>query len=200
MNNQHTIDFRYGPPSSWTNIGLKDDAYKTLVREDGSLLYSFQVRTLSALYFERVYEFSIRAAHGPKKVEQSTESSRFPCVVTKLDYSKASLTLKCFAHSKAGRRTDIVLWEIHLHEDVSEFLTVLTVNIYDHKKSFVARSSAPARIIFAVENQDNRQEGFSASDETPLFEDESLPAPGKVAFLSTPDPLIPTHPDGILRR
>jgi len=196
MNTQTTIDFRYAPSSNWTNIGLKDDLYKTVVREDGALLYEFKAKAMTSFYFERVYEFGLRAAHAPQKVQQTTESALFPCVVTRLEYDRAVLTLQSFAHSNEGRRTDITLWQISLKEDVEDFLTGLTVEIYDRRKNFEPRSTAPARVIFAVENQPKILEGFSDEDDSPLVEDENLPGPGDVAFLSDPGRLIPTHPSG----
>lgn len=41
MNANRTIDFRYAPDVQQTCIGLADDPYKTIVREDGSLNYQW---------------------------------------------------------------------------------------------------------------------------------------------------------------
>jgi len=166
------------------------------VREDGALLYGFQPEWSSGWHFQRVYEFGIRAAHGPRSVTQTTESPRFPCVVTTLDYAKASLELKAFAHRQGDRRMDVVLWTLRLHEDVPAFLTGFTINIYEQNRIFMGRSLAPARVIFAVDPQqkpifDESVVAFSYQEE-----DESHPGPGEVAFISTPHRLIPAHPAG----
>jgi hypothetical protein len=196
VKDQNVIDFRYAPPSSWTNIGLKDDFYKTLVREDGALLYGFKSESFSGWQFKRVFEFGIRAAHNPQKVTQTTENSHFPCVVTTINYAKASLVLKAFAHLKDGRRTDIVLWEIRPHKNVPAYLTGFTVNIYDHERVFLARSAAPARVIFSVESKAKITFDFSVTASTYQEEDETLPGPGETAFVSVPDRLIVTSPSG----
>ncbi len=94
MDTSHQIDFRYAPSTSWTNIGLPDDFYKSLVTEKGALLYGFEQVATQGWRFNRVYEFGIQAAHGPEAVEQSTETSRIPVVVTRLRYAKATLELK----------------------------------------------------------------------------------------------------------
>jgi hypothetical protein len=196
VKNRNVVDFSYAPPSSWTNIGLKDDFYKTIIREDGSLLYGFKSVSSTSWHFRRVYEFSIRAAHGPEKRVQATESARFPCVVTTLDFAKATLTMKTFAHLRDGRRTDVVLWEIRTHSDTTAFLTGLTVNIYDRERMFAARSSLPARVIFATPNTAKADFEFSDDASTSLLENESIPGPGDAAFVSVPYRLITTHTDG----
>lgn len=190
------IDFRFAPSICWTNIGLQDDPFKTVVGQDGSLLYGFKAPSINSLFFERVYEFGIRAAHGPKKVQQTTESAQFPCVVTRLEYARAVLTLRSFAHEENGRRSDITLWKITLQEDVEDFLTGLTIDIHDRSRIFEARSAAPARVIFEVAYQPGASLEFSGDEAIPLTEDENLPQPGPVAFVSEPIRLIPTHPAG----
>ncbi len=194
MNDKHRIDFRYAPPSRWTNVGLVDDFYKTLVREDGALLYGFQSEAFSGWHFKRVYEFGIRAAHGPENVQQVTESAGFPCVVTTLEYAKATLELKTFAHFDDGLRTDVVLWTIRPRS--ADVLTGLTVNIYEQGSLFMGRSSAPARVIFAVDPANKPTASFSIVDDGYQEEDESKPGPGTVAFISSPQRLISTHTAG----
>lgn len=194
MNDSHQIDFRYAPPSSWTNICLVDDFYKSLVREDGALLYGFRSEAFNGWHFDRVYEFGIRAAHGPVSVSQVTESPRFPCVVTTLEYAKASLELKAFAHYKDGRRTDVVLWSIRPHTPA--FLTGLTINIYEQGRSFIGRSAAPARVIFAVDITQKPAVHVDIVDTGIQEDDENQPGPGSIAFVSSPHRLIPTHTAG----
>lgn len=196
MENPHTIDFRFAPPSRWTNIGMKDDFYKTLTREDGALLYGFEDESFSGWHFKRVYEFGIRAAHGPEEIRQVTTSPRFPCVETTLRYAKATLELKAFAHLKDGRRSDILLWSIRPNPGVDRFLTGLTINVYEMSRVFMGRSTAPAHTIFAVDADKKGSANYSIVENTYIEEDTSLPGPGKVAFQSAPQALIPTHTAG----
>lgn len=196
MKENHVIDFRYAPPSRWTNIALKDDFYKTIVREDGALLYGFQTEVWNDWKFKRVYEFGIHAAHAPLSVTQVTESAQFPCVVTTLAYARATLVLKAFAHQKDGKRTDVVLWEIQPNAGVSSFLTGFKVNIYELNRLFVGRSRKPARVIFSVAPEEKRVFSFSVSPFDVEPEDESEPGAGEVAFVSVPQRLSPINTDG----
>src|SRR5690242_18077674 len=113
MSEQHTIDFRYAPGSRWTSICRPDDPHKTLVREDGALMYGFQALSFDAWSFERVIEFSIQTDRQPLEITQHTESARVPVLVTSIRYPRATLELRAFGHQHdGGRRTDVVLWQI----------------------------------------------------------------------------------------
>lgn len=196
MENQRVIDFRYAPPSQWTSIGLVDDFYKTLVREDGALLYNYASDTFTGgWHFKRVVEFGIRAAHGPEKVTQVTETARFACVVTTLEYAKAVLELKAFGHEKDGHRSDVVLWSIRLKEGVDHFLTGLKIDVYERSRLFLGRSAAPARAVFSIDPGQQTTYEFWETSNTYQEEDPSRPGPGPLAFIST-EPLIFAHPTG----
>ena len=80
-----TIDFRYAPPVAFTSICRPDDPYKTLVRQDGTLLYDFRAPSFESWHFRRVIEFRLRSRGGPQKIRQVTESARIPVVVTSSD-------------------------------------------------------------------------------------------------------------------
>ena len=110
MTSQRTIDFRYAPPNSWTNLCFPDDPFKSLVREDGALLYGFEQLVFYSWRFRRVIEFCLTSADKAVTVTQRTESARVPVVITTLTYPTAVLELRTFSHQGAnGRRTDIVL-------------------------------------------------------------------------------------------
>lgn len=197
MDSKHQIDFRFAPPSAWTSICLPDDPYKTLVRDDGALLYGYKSDGFQSWWFERVLEFGILAAHAAEAVHQSTESARFPCTVTTLRYARATLELRAFAHQhEGGRRTDIVLWTIRAHPAVKEFLTGLKLDVYELNRLFMGRSYAPARVIFAVELDKVPPYDFMVDGNQLNIENESKPGPGEVAFISSPYQLVKTNPAG----
>ncbi len=125
MSTSRTIDFRYAPRSVWTNLCRPDDSFKTLVDENGHLLYDYrnntildeQGNTLTDYYyghFERILAFQLQNDRAPTSIRQSTPSARIPVVQTVVEYPEATLELLAFAHQHGeGKRTDIVLWTIH---------------------------------------------------------------------------------------
>ncbi|MCB0114182.1 MAG: hypothetical protein KDD84_08825, partial [Caldilineaceae bacterium] len=198
MPTARTIDFRYAPPDRWTTICFPDDPHKSLVREDGALLYGFHDRTFDSWRFRRLLEFRLRSAHGPISIDQQTESAKIPVVVTTITYPKATLTLRAFGHRDAeGRRTDVVQWTAKVHDDVDEFLTLFKIDAYEMATVFTGRSLAPAHAIFAApHDQDIRLPDFFESQSTYLVEDPNVSPPGPIAFVSSPQPLISAHPEG----
>jgi hypothetical protein len=198
MSTARTIDFRYAPPDRWTAICFPDDPHKSLVREDGALLYGFHDRTFESWRFRRVLEFRLRSARGPALIDQQTESAKIPVVVTTLTYPKATLTLHAFGHRDVqGRRTDVVLWTAKVHDDVDEFLTLFKIDAYELATVFTGRSYAPANAIFAApHNQDIPAGDFFEKQSTYQVEDPGVAPPGPIAFVSSPQPLISAHPEG----
>ncbi len=183
MSAAREIDFRYAPASRWTVICRPDDPYKSLVREDGALLYGFRSLDFDVWYFERVFEFGIQTDHAPVEVIQRTERARVPVVVTTIRYPRATLDLRTFGHQHDGdRRSDVVLWSIRAAADVDEFMTGLRIDAYERNRVFCGRSSAPAREIFAVEPANvSYHRIWEHANHT---EDEALPAPGPLALVS----------------
>jgi len=117
-----TVDFRYAPPQTWTAICRPDDPHKTLVREDGALLYGFRAASFHDWAFDSVLEFSAQTGHRPVDVEQHTESARRPIVRTIVRYPHMDLRLTAFGHLHNGRRIDVVIWKVTAHADVPEVL------------------------------------------------------------------------------
>ncbi|MBO9325720.1 MAG: hypothetical protein J7463_10070 [Roseiflexus sp.] len=197
MSTQRVIDFRYAPPVSWTNICYPDDPYKSLVSESGALLYGFDSLTFFSWRFKRVIEFSLVSADKPIHVTQQTESARVPVVVTTITYPTAVLQLRTFAHlDAAGRRTDIVLWEIQVNQEVDEILTGLHIDLTEQGVVFTGRSVAPARTIYAVPIDKFEPPDFWRAISTYHVEDESVPPPGDLVLVSAPQRLVHTHPTG----
>lgn len=198
---QRTIDFRYAPWSVWTSICRPDDPHKSLVREDGALLYGFSPITFQSWYFERVLEFSLDCANRHVRVEQFTETAKVPVVVTVLEYPKAVLELRAFGHEHGdGLRTDVVLWQVRAKDDVDEFLTSFHIDAHERGRAFIGRNyapvPAPAHVIFAVDVDSLGETDRWASATSLIEEDESAPAPGDVAFVSVPHRLISAHTRG----
>lgn len=188
MTTAHTIDFRYAPASRWTAICRPDDPHKTLVREDGALLYDFAATDFGVWHFGRVFEFGIQTDSAPLSVSQRTESARVPVVVTTIRYARATLELRAFGHlDDRGRRSDIVLWSIRAADDVDELLAGLHIDAYERGRIFCGRSSAPGREIFAVEPSNLPRHEPWVDAARP--EDETLPAPGPLALVSVPQRL-----------
>lgn len=197
MTTQRTIDFRYAPPICWTNICYPDDPYKSLVSESGALLYGFDPLIFFSWHFKRVIEFSLISADKPVNVAQRTESARVPVVITTLNYPTAVLELRTFAHLDSdGRRTDVVLWKIRVHDEVDEILTGLHLDISEQGVVFTGRSVAPARTIYAVPIHEFEPPEFWQAISVYHVEDESQPAPGTLVLVSSPQRLVHIHPTG----
>lgn len=190
-----TIDFRYAPRDGWTLICGPDDAHKSLVREDGALLYGFDGRVVDVCQFHTVLELSAGTALRPLAVEQRTESARRPIVRTVLRYPNQTLELVAFAHDEGGRRTDVVLWTITAAEETGEVLACLHVE--GHLRG---------RMLAAAPGDSAPHELYAVADDAPL----TLPPEGTdgiprmttataddaCVLRSAPQPLIETYADG----
>jgi hypothetical protein len=139
----HAISFAHAPVEQWTAICLPDDPNKTLVRQDGALLYRYSGDIVGYQFwrgcFLRVLQFSIDSNRGCIGVAQTTESAAFPCVVTRKEYPHATLELQTFAtRDDAGQRVDVVLWEIKPKSGVRDFEAVLRIEGDSMDQLFVA--------------------------------------------------------------
>lgn len=197
MATTRTIDFRYAPPVSWTNICYPDDAYKSLVSETGALLYGFETLIFFSWHFKRVVEFSLISADKPTAITQRTESARVPVVITTLTYPTAVLELRAFAHQgPRGRRTDVVLWEIRVNPEIDEILTGLHIDLAEQGVVFTGRSMAPARSIFTTPRDTFVTPEFWRTINTYQVENEDDPPPGDLVLVSSPQRLVQIHPTG----
>lgn len=184
------IDFRYAPAVSWSCIGRPDDPYKTLVNEQGALLYNFDRpgSRFGTFRFQRVISFRLQTDQAPSHVSQQTESGHSPVVRTTLHFPKATLELIAFGHQHGQRRTDIVLWTISAGSP-AEFLTGLWLQAQELERRFVPATVAPSRRIYALEPAQVPPRQGLAELFFLLREDEQLEPPGPLAFISTPQPL-----------
>jgi hypothetical protein len=188
--NERTIDFRYAPRSVWTCIGRPDDPYKSLVREDGALLYEFTAMGLDVWRFGRVYEFDIQTDRDPLDHTQTTESARVPIVTTQIRYPQATLTLQAFGHAHDGdRRTDVVLWTLEAAPDVQEFVTFLRVTARSPYHSFAPPTLAPGCRIYASREEDRPPIDFWATVSKHNVEPPDVQPSGSLAFVSAPHAL-----------
>jgi hypothetical protein len=196
MSTNRTIDFRYAPPSTWTAICRPDDPLKTLVREDGALLYGFTALGFNSWYFQRVLEFGISTDHAPLEVAQRTESADIPILITTLRYRQATLELTTFGHQHDGdRRTDVVLWTIRTHGDADAPLTGLRVEASDRGGIFALQSQGSSNSVFALAPDGLPRQGgpdmIIARDQAPSVTDPESPA-----FVSVPYELLTAHAAG----
>ncbi len=125
------IDFRFGPRLTWTCIGLADDEHKTLVRQDGALLYGQLMANPLDNRLARTLAIKLSRLGDPQRSEQHTESPESAIVVTTLHYNHATLTLTAFAHAdEQGKRTDVVLYRIELDQDLGPIPVELALDVH----------------------------------------------------------------------
>jgi hypothetical protein len=112
-----SIDYRYAPASRWTLLCHPDDPHKSLLREDGALLYDYRAAAFDTWHFDIVLEFSAQTTRPARRIAQATETARRPIVHTTIEYPDQTLELISFAHQTPGWRGDIVLWTLTAHVD-----------------------------------------------------------------------------------
>ncbi|MGI8416688.1 MAG: hypothetical protein ACR2P2_10905 [Nakamurella sp.] len=145
-----SIDFRYAPPSRWTLICPPDDPHKTLVREDGALLYHYRSVDSGAAAFDQVLAFTLETAGPPLRVQQQTHTPGSAIVTTTLQYQRATLHLVAFSHvGGAGSRCDVVQWRLDADPGGDdEVLIAPRIDVSLRTGEAAGRSAAPARTIF----------------------------------------------------
>jgi hypothetical protein len=190
------IDFRYAPPDGWTLICRPDDPHKSLVREDGALLYGFDGRTVDVCQFHSVIELSAGGAHRPVSVEQETELAHRAIVRTTVRYPDQTLELVAFGHRHDGRRTDVVLWRITAAEHAREVLASLHVEAYIRGRALAAPAGSEApHELFAVPLDAPVALPPEGTDGVPRLTAASG-RPAGCTLRSVPQPLIETHAAG----
>ncbi|SES11627.1 hypothetical protein [Salipaludibacillus aurantiacus] len=133
------IDFRYSPEIIQTCIGLVDDPYKTVVREDGSLNYHFEEEIFDINAFNipdeqdmsrysEVIDDNLGFKHRLKPVfthrdtfverKQSYSEASLPFVFTEEVYDHTTFKWRTFAYRNAsGFRADLIIWELTASDD-----------------------------------------------------------------------------------
>lgn len=189
MSTSRKIDFRYAPAVRWTCIGRPDDPYKTLVSEDGALLYDFERNAgrYPAFRFKRVLSFGLQTDQKPVAITQETESARVPILKTTIRYPKVTLELHAFGHQHGEQRTDVVLWQIRAEQP---FLTGLRLDVQAIDRRFLPRTIETAgHHIFAFQPDQVKHvadfTGGAAAEAAQQMVAEAAP----VAFVSHPHPL-----------
>jgi hypothetical protein len=157
------IDHRYAPALSWTNIGRPDDVYKTLVRDDGALLYEW-TKDVNEVFseFRTTIEFRLCGAILPRSIQQRCDDPGNNVVITEIDYYHCLLTLVAFGHAHEGVRTDVVLWSIRAHPGATKFPAALQMVLggMDSIPGVQARgnalSIAPEKSSIPISRAENR--------------------------------------------
>lgn len=186
------IDFRFAPPARWTAICRPDDPHKTLVREDGALLYDFVKLSHEAWHFGRVVELRAQTGDTALRASQRTETAARAIVVTTVEYPSLELEMTAFAYASAAGRYDVVLWSVH-NTSAREVLTGLRLDVHDRTCATVI-GPAPAHRA-CLRSLDDLPSLPMWIDDTATSDDESL---GPVALISHPDRLSVTHPHRFL--
>ncbi|MDD4797282.1 MAG: hypothetical protein PHO66_05895 [Eubacteriales bacterium] len=142
-NEPRVIDFRYAPEVQQTCIGLADDFYKTIVREDGSLNYGWESQNVEALdggrgvaktrYLPReALNLGFRNRFVPAILHRDTLLShrqefgdaREAVVTTIQEYEHCHFQWTAVAHQgQDGLRADIVLYRLAAKENFGHAYT-----------------------------------------------------------------------------
>jgi hypothetical protein len=104
------VDFEYQPPKWRTAICPPDDPYKTLVDDQGTLLYYY---TRAKDDFD--VKVSVVVDEKAKLVEQSLMSPRVPIIRTKRETEKFSVGEATFAIKKEKSRNDVLFAMVKNH-------------------------------------------------------------------------------------
>ncbi len=129
MSISNVIDFRYSPDKSQTCIGLVDDPHKTLVWDDGSIAFGYEVEhdlyyypLLKTGIHSRIvqnrgfrYRFKPEIMHRDILIRQEQDfGDPSAAIVTTTEYYKSStLTFDCFAWQPNDElRVDVILWKL----------------------------------------------------------------------------------------
>jgi hypothetical protein len=189
------IDFRYAPKRTWTLIGRPLDHHKSLVREDGALLYGFNQAQFEAWSFDRVIVLRAQTDDDPVRVVQRVESPRRAIVRTVVEYPRQTLELTAFADlDGAGRRRDIVLWRIDTHPATGDLLTGLHIDIHDRGAVVAPPGIAPAHRVVAFSPGAEPALPFWPDDTTVDDDPDIQPA----VLTSRPHPLLRAHTTGFV--
>jgi hypothetical protein len=194
---RRSVDFRYSPTSTWTAICHPDDPYKTLVREDGALLYDL-IADLNVWCFTRVVEFGVRTDVRPVAITQRTENARTPIVHTEVTYPHVTLELTTFRHVQPdGQYFDVVLWDIRIPDEGQEFLAQLQVSARERARLFAGQSAAPSNEIYAINISDApTAKVLEVLLVDSVYEDSRTLPEGQLAFISVPHRLEPVPAAG----
>jgi hypothetical protein len=143
-----SIDYRHAPASRWTLLCHPDDPRKSLLREDGALLYDFRAAAFDTWRFDTVLEFGAQTSRPACRIAQATETARRPIVHTTIEYPDQTLELVSFAHQTPDWRGDIVLWTLTAH--AGGVMGGLHIDAYLTGRTLAGAGPAPHRRLYAV--------------------------------------------------
>ena len=181
-----TIDFRFAPQWRWTAICRPDDSNKTLVREDGALMYHF--RSPERIWrFERIFQFNLFTDRTPISITQELEDPKIPVVITRTTYPKATLITQTFGHETAsGLRADVVLWKIEPNQDSRGFVTALWLTVKQQGVVFSLNTPpSGAQTLYLAQTPATSSEAMLTGASQAL-----------ISFISSPHPLTPHFAPG----
>jgi hypothetical protein len=202
MPSDRKITFKYASSVTWNCIARPDDPYKTLVNEEGALLYDYvnSIPAEGVYWFNKVFSFGLQSPKRWNRISQSTETARHPFVQTVIEYPHAQLTLIAFGHEHDNKRTDIVLWKVECAAGGSAIDTAVWVDGQALGQTFIVPESDPDsfevyRLIesnriymTAAQHWKHIPSFFRVKPHLAKYSD-SQPAENTLAYLSTPYPL-----------
>lgn len=160
------IDFRYAPALRQTAFCFPDDPYKSVMNENGDLLYGYDMEN-GILYFPLQFRFSLFGMQPAKVVDQMIESPSIPIVRTVLERTGALITLTTFATNDVREgRVDNVIMEIRPRGaepvNVSPLVEIHTVHKCDLQiegKDLIVVERDSNKLLFAATVFQNPSEG-----------------------------------------
>ncbi len=106
------VDFRYSPLDWQTAYCFPDDPHKSLVDQNGRLLYGNPGRR-EAQFYPTIVQFSLLGMGSDRILRQELEAPGVPIVHTTAEHAGAHFELISFATNRAGEgRVDNVLMRI----------------------------------------------------------------------------------------
>jgi len=148
----HGIDFRHCPLQYQTAFCFPDDVSKSLVRQDGALLYGHE-RNHGLGNFSTVIRFSLSGMESDQVARQELDSPQIPIVHTRIVRSAADLLLTTFAsHREDEGRIDNVLLEVRPRSAKARHaMPLVTIAT---RADLVMERSGSASLIYAGRQKD----------------------------------------------
>jgi hypothetical protein len=133
------VDFRYAPLRYQSTFCFPDDPVKSLVDNQGSLLYDFPENPLASIHqFATIVSFSLAGMTPQRQIRQWLEAPGVPIVHTRVEQATAVFELITFAtHREEEGRVDNVLMEITPKQDdqyVAPRISILSCEKYSVKQ------------------------------------------------------------------
>lgn len=107
-----SVDFAYSPVQRQTAFCFPDDHYKSLIDQNGSLLYGYDMEK-DIFYFPLRLDFGLYGMRSGNVVSQTLESPSVPIVTTVIEREDATMKMITFATNRPDEgRVDNVLIEV----------------------------------------------------------------------------------------